>query len=130
MKLLMNELWIFSKDGVPLIEILQNSKVDSSIFGAFISAMGVFSKQMSGASFNGFSLGDNKYIFTSCLNNNILLVCKVDIKVKDKKVQKIFKIIAEFFEEMYSVEDILNFGGDVRLFNKFKEKIITYFKIA
>ena len=126
----MNELWIFSKDGVPLIEILQNSKVDSSIFGAFISAMGVFSKQMSGASFNGFSLGDNKYIFTSCLNNNILLVCKVDIKVKDKKVQKIFKIIAEFFEEMYSVEDILNFGGDVRLFNKFKEKIITYFKIA
>ncbi len=126
----MNELWIFSKDGVPLIEILQNSKVDSSIFGAFISAMGVFSKQMSGASFDGFSLGENKYIFTSCLNNNILLVCKCDIKVKDKKVHKIFKILEEFFEEMYSVEDISNFGGDVRLFNQFKERVKTYFKMT
>ncbi len=92
--------------------------------------MGVFSKQMTGASFDGFSWGDNKFIFTSCLNNNILLVSKSETRVKEKKVHKILKIIAEFFEEMYSAEDILNWGGNIKMFNQFKERVKIYFKMA
>ncbi len=130
MSSLIKELWIFSKGGIPLIEIFHNSKVDPILLGAFLSAMESFSKEMAGTTLKGFSFAESKFVLTSCLNDSVFLVCRSDTNVKDKKIHKVIKIITEFFEGMYSIEEITNMGGDLSIFDRFKDKINLYFKMA
>ena len=52
------ELWIFSRDGIPLIEIFKNTQIDNALIGGFLSAMKTFAKEISGKSLNSFTFGN------------------------------------------------------------------------
>ncbi|MFX1274190.1 MAG: hypothetical protein ACFFBP_00530 [Promethearchaeota archaeon] len=130
MSSLIEDLWIFSSDGRPLIEVFHNTQFDSALLGAFLAAMESFSKELSNTQLNNFSFGKKKFLITSCLDGNIFLVSQSDFKTKSKKIQKVFKIIAEFFEEIYSIEDIDKWDGDTKFFNSFKDRINLYFSMA
>ncbi|MFX1392053.1 MAG: hypothetical protein ACFFAH_00630 [Promethearchaeota archaeon] len=60
MTYLINELWIFSKDGVPLVEILKNTKVNSGLLGGFFSIIESFSKDYSENGIKSITLGVDK----------------------------------------------------------------------
>ena len=130
MSSIIKDLWIFSRDGIPIVEVFNNSKVDSLLLGAFLSALESFSLEVTGADIRSFSFGDNKFILTSFLKGNIYLVSRCDIKVKTKKVMKVFEIITEFFEESYTINDIENWDGDLSLFDRFKDRIELYFQMS
>jgi hypothetical protein len=130
MSSIIQDMWIFSKDGRPLVEIFQNSKVDSIHLGAFLSAIKSFSKEVTGSDIKSFSFGDKKFILTSCLDGNIYLASRTDIKTKAKKVMKVFGIITEFFEELYTIDDIENWDGDLSLFDTFKDRVELYFQMS
>ena len=130
MSSIIKDLWIFSRDGIPIVEVFHNSKVDSLLLGAFLSAIESFSIEVTGADIRSFSFGDNKFILTSCLKRNIYLVSRCDIKVKTKKVMKVFEIITEFFEELYTINDIENWDGDLSFFDRFKDRIELYFQMS
>jgi hypothetical protein len=130
MSSIIQDLWIFSKDGRPLVEVFHNSEVDSALLGAFLSAIESFSMEVTGADIRSFTFGDNKFILTSCLKGNIYLVSRSGIKVKTKKVRKVFEIITEFFEELYTINDIDNWDGDLSFFNRFKDRIELYFQMS
>jgi hypothetical protein len=104
--------------------------VDSILLGAFLSAIESFSKEVTGVEIRSFSFGDSKFILTSSLNRNIFLVSRTGIKVKTKKIMKVFKIITDFFEELYSINDIENWDGDLSLFDRFKDRIELYFQMS
>ena len=57
-------------------------------------------------------------------------MCKYDSKVKQKKIQKVMEIIMKFFEDMFSINDIENWDGDVSYFDKFKDKLELYFEVS
>ena len=124
-----SDLWIFSKDGLPLIEVFNNDKINSTLLGAFLSAIESFSFKLSGTELKSINLGENKFILTSFLEGNVYLAIKCDLKVKNKKIERIFKIIIDYFEELYNAEDIKNWDGDITFFNKFKERIHLYFQM-
>jgi hypothetical protein len=130
MSSIIQDLWIFSRDGIPIVEIFHNSKVDSILLGAFLSAIESFSKEVTGVDIRSFSFGNSKFILTSSLKRNIFLVSRTGIKVKTKKVMKIFKIITDFFEELYTINDIENWDGDLSLFDRFKDRIELYFQMS
>ena len=52
-----------------------------------------------------------------------------DKTVKDKKIKKMFKLIADFFEDLYSFDDIVSWNGDPSIFDKFKDRIDVYFEM-
>lgn len=124
-----SDLWIFSKDGLPLIEVFNNDEINSTLIGAFLSAIESFSFKLSGAGLKSINLGENKFILTSCLEGNVYLAIKCDLKVKNKKIERIFKIIIEYFEELYTSEDIKTWDGDLTFFNKLKDRIDVYFEM-
>ena len=95
-----------------------------------ISAIKVFVKEVSKGQLRSLNVGNDKYTFTTRVQNEVILVCKSPLEVKDKKIQKITKIIADIFDDMFSLEDINNWDGDVSFFDKFKDKVDLYFKMA
>ncbi|MFX0032941.1 MAG: hypothetical protein ACFE8E_06345 [Candidatus Hodarchaeota archaeon] len=127
---LLDEIWIFSKDGIPIIDFARIGGVDKSMLGSFISAIKTFVNEVSKGQLKSLNVGNDKYTFTTCVQDSTILVCKSPIEVKDKKIQKICRIIADIFDDMFSFEDISNWDGDVSFFDKFKDKIDLYFKMA
>jgi len=130
MSSLIENLWIFSKEGKPLIEIFHNTEFDSSLLGSFLSAIETFTKNIVGTDLKNVSIGESKFFLTSCLNGAIFLVSKSDPKVKDKQIRKVFKVFTEFFEELYTISDIVNWEGDLSFFNVFKDRIVLYFQMS
>jgi hypothetical protein len=124
------ELWIFSDDGIPLVEIYKNPELDNGLMGGFFSAIESFSKEVTGSGIKSIVLGDDKYVLTRCLEDRIILVCKTEKNVKKKTIDKFLDVIVNFFEELYSVEDVKNWHGDLSIFDEFKKKLEVYFKMA
>jgi len=127
---LLDEIWIFSKDGIPIVDFARIGSVDKSMLGSFISAIKTFVREISKGQLKSINVGNDKYTFTSCVQNEVILVCKSPLEVKDKKIQKICKLIADIFDDMFSLDDINNWDGETSFFDKFKDKIDLYFKMA
>ena len=66
------------------------------------------------------------------LKDNIYLVGKCNLKVKDKVVRKIFEIFSQFFEELYTVDEIMShkWDDDLTFFDIFKDRVDLYFKMS
>ncbi|MFW9896544.1 MAG: hypothetical protein ACFFD7_12130 [Candidatus Thorarchaeota archaeon] len=126
---MLNDLWIISREGIPLIELFNNTKIDSGLLGAFLSAIKSFSEEIGAGSVTHLVLGNKKLVLSPCVDGHAYLVSQTDVNVKDKKIRKIFKVLGEFFEELYSAEDIINWDGDLSLFDKFKDRIDIYFQM-
>ncbi len=128
---IIEELWIFSKDGLPIVDFCKEGNIDKSLLGAFFSAIKSFSKEIaSGDELTSFILKKYKFTLVSALNNNAILVCKSDPKHKDKKIQKLCNVIVRIFEETYDSSDINNWDGDLSFFDDFKDKLDLYFKMS
>ena len=124
------ELWIFSHEGAPLIEIFHSSNIHTELIAPFLSAIESFSKELTGQRLESITMGDHKFVLATCLNENILLVSVCNIKVKDKLIKNMFNIMANYFEEMYTIDDIKNWNGDLSLFDKYKDRIELYLKMS
>jgi len=127
---LLDEIWIFSKDGIPIVDFARIGSVDKSMLGSFISAIKTFVREISKGQLKSINVGNDKYTFTSCVQNEVILVCKSPIEVKDKKIHKICILITNIFDDMFSLDDINNWDGETSFFDKFKDKIDLYFKMA
>ncbi len=127
---LLDELWVFSRAGVPLVEFGKEGKVDKALLGCFISAIQSFSQQTSGKKIKSFNVGKNKFTCAPCFQDNIILVCRSPLEVKMKDLLKICEIISKLFEGMFNLEEITQWNGDLSLFDKFKNKLDLYFKMG
>lgn len=130
MSSIVKELWVFSKGGIPLIELFQKDKLEPSLLGGFCSAIKSFSIKLSGNELNSFEMGGNKYTLASALDGSVFLVCNSPSQIKDKNIKKICKVIVNIFEDMFSCSDIENWKGDVSFFTAFKQKLDLYFKMS
>jgi len=131
MSSIIKELWIFSKEGIPIIEITDDTKLDKYLMGSFISAIKTYSQHLSEkGGLNCFIMENCKFTVKSALYGNSILVCKTESDIKEKKITKICNVIVRIFEELYDVDDLKNWNGDLAFFDKFKEKIELYFKMS
>jgi len=127
---LLDELWVFSRAGVPIVEFSKEKNVDKTFLGFFISAIKTFSQKVSGRELKGFNIGNNKYTCIHCLQDKLVLVCRSPIDVNKKKIQKICSVIGVMFEKMFSIEDIEKWDGDISFFDDFQHKIDLYFRMS
>ena len=64
MSSLIEELWVFSSDGRPLLEIFHNNELDPALLGAFLASMESFSKELIGSQLDKFSFGNKQFLIT------------------------------------------------------------------
>ncbi|MHA1273928.1 MAG: hypothetical protein ACTSQS_10890 [Promethearchaeota archaeon] len=127
---IIQEVWIFTKDGIPIVEYCKEDCINESLLGGFLSAIKTFSKEISGEGIESFTMNEYKFIIHTCCNNHALVVCRAPIDIKDKKVENFCKIIGKMFEESYTPEELKKWSGDCSHFDNFKNKLENYFKLA
>lgn len=125
---IIKEFWLFSKDGLPIAEFSGEQTLDKSVMGGIVSAIKIFSQQLSSKGLQSLLLENDKFTFISSHEGNAILVCRTSSKIKDKKIQKLCKEIVRIFEELYDADAIISWDGDVKYFDKFKEKLDNFFK--
>ncbi|TFG26599.1 MAG: hypothetical protein EU532_09460 [Promethearchaeota archaeon] len=130
MSSIIKELWVFSNAGIPIVEISKETGLNKYLMGSFISAIKTCSQQLSEKGLNSFIMENYKFILTSVLDSNAILVCMCESNIKDKKIHKQCEVIARIFEEIYKPEDVKNWDGDVSFFDEFREKLELYFKMG
>jgi len=90
---LLDEIWIFSKDGIPIVDFARIGSVDKSMLGSFISAIKTFVREISKGQLKSINVGNDKYTFTSCVQNEVILVCKSPLDVKDKNDRQVLNLL-------------------------------------
>jgi len=125
---IIRDFWLFSKDGLPIAEFTGEQTLDKSIIGGIVSAIKIYSQQITSKGLQSLLLEDNKFTFLSVNQGNAILVCRTSSKIKEKKIQKVCNSIVKMFEELYDADDIIKWDGDVKFFDKFREKLENYIK--
>ncbi|MHA1148311.1 MAG: hypothetical protein ACTSR8_08700 [Promethearchaeota archaeon] len=128
---LIDELWILSIDGRPLVNFCKEGIMDESLICCFFSAITAFSYELAGKEgLKSITLQEYKFTYSPCCDGKALLVCKSNADVKDKKIYKICKIIKNILEDLHSGESINNWDGDLSYFEEFKNRLNLYFKMS
>ncbi len=125
---ILKELWIFSNDGRPLAEFCSGKECNPNnlIMGSFVSAIKIYSEHLISGGLKNFILEKDKFTFVALLQGNLILVCRTSPKIKDKKIKKICFDIVEIFEELYTVDVLKNWRGNLSFFDNFKERLDEY----
>lgn len=130
MSSVLKELWVFSRAGIPIVEITKDTGLNKFLMGSFISAIKTYSQHLSEKGLNCFILENHKFILKSMLKGNATLVCRTAADMKDKKINKQCDVITRIYEELYNPDDIKNWNGDLAFFDEFKEELELYFKMS
>ena len=125
---IIEEIWLFTRDGLPIAEFCSNASLDRSIVGGLVSAIKSVSQTLTTKGLQGLILEDNKIVFFSALQGTVIMVCRTNSKVKDKKIDKIGSDVIKILEDLYEPDDILNWNGTVKFFDKFKERLKSELK--
>ena len=138
---ILEEFWIFSKDGVPYVnffrEDINNTQFeprpfnrDSEIALKVESVLKLEEQELSKKNFIAFNYKNSIYIITLCLNNYLHLVLQSSLEVKIKKINNIAKIICSMIDSLYKVMDFRTWKGDLEMFDSLRKKIDLYFKMS
>ncbi|MGV9197540.1 MAG: hypothetical protein ACOC4M_01715 [Promethearchaeia archaeon] len=60
----------------------------------------------------------------------MVIVVKAPFEAKKKKIEDMCKVVEKIFEEIFDLEEIKNWNGDITIFKKFKTKLELYFKMG
>lgn len=124
------ELWIFSREGIPLADFCEDDVMDKNLLGPFLSAIKSYAHKLTKAELQSFTIGNFKFTCISALNGKVFLTGRTPSKTKDKTLKKACSIICKIFEDMYDPSGIENWDGDLSFFDRFKDKLDLYFKVS
>lgn len=124
------ELWILSVTGIPLVNFCEETKLNEILFSALISSILSFVESSTLKELNSFTMGNYKFTCKKCLDDNVIMVGRSLSNANNKKIQQSFRVIANFFEDMFTPSDLKNWDGDISFFDKYKEKLDLYFRMS
>ena len=70
---LLEDLWVFSKAGVPIVDFCGEESINKSMLGCAISVIESYCKKVSGCQLRAFNLESMKFSLIPCLGDNIIL---------------------------------------------------------
>ena len=124
------DLWILLKTGAVIFHYSSSShenKQDPNIMGAILSAVETYSKQLSDHGISSFQFVNKRLTFLK--NLNMMFVASTQIKTKPKKIQQFLNDTSDDFFNLYTVESLEKWEGDVDFFEEFNKDLKTKFKI-
>ncbi len=124
------DLWILLKTGAVVFHYRSSSSsssVDPNIMGAILSAVDTYSEQLSEGGVSSFQFVSKRLTFLK--THNMMFVASSQIKTKPKKVTQFLNDISDDFFNIYTVESLENWEGDVDFFDEFNKDLKIKFKI-
>jgi hypothetical protein len=122
---IIQDLWILTDAGIVLFNRVYDPKVCAQLFGALMTAIDSYSKNI-GIGDEGLKSFDITNIrFTILKKNNLLFIANSSKKIKNKKVLEVLDIISEQFFHQYSAifNNFDDWNMEISVFSDF-EKLI------
>ena len=138
---ILEEFWIFSKEGEPLVNFYR----DLNANGAFnyrdvtfdqpkldeIKDLIVSNLQSSSRDKKSIMKMDNELImYGQCLQNNLIIFYKTNPNIKEKKILNLCQAISGILENAYPSDKLEFWDGNLSYFEKLRKKVGLYFKMS
>ncbi|MFX0048497.1 MAG: hypothetical protein ACFE8G_10075 [Candidatus Hermodarchaeota archaeon] len=138
---ILEEFWIFSKDGEPLVNFYR----DSNIKGFYnyrnvsfdqeklkeIKDLIMLNLQNSSTKKKKIMKFEDNFIrYGQCLQNDLIIFYKTKPDIKEKIVLTLCKVISGILEDVYPIDKLQFWDGNLSFFEKFKKRIALYFKMS
>lgn len=120
MRDVLQDIWILTKTGTVIWSRVFNPKVNEQLFGALMSAIMTFSKEISNGGLTSIELTDRTFIFFK--REGLIFVTNAPKKVKETRIKKELERISAKFFELYSF-NIKDWDSDVSAFDGFEKHI-------
>ena len=122
------DLWVCLKTGAVIFHYSSSERTqDPTIMGAILSAVDTYSTQLSEQGVSSFQFVNKRLTFLK--NHNMMFVAAAQTKTKPKKITQFLNDISDDFFNLYTVESLEKWEGDVNFFAEFNEDLKTKFKI-
>lgn len=120
MRDVLQDIWILTKTGTVVWSRVFNPKVNEQLFGALMSAIMTFAKEISNKGLTSIELTDRTFIFLK--RKGLIFVTNTPKKVKERRIKKELDRISDKFFELYSF-NVNDWDSDVSAFNDFEKHI-------
>ena len=138
---ILEELWIFSKEGEAIINFYRDPDAKGSfnyrdtLFDQAklneIKDLIISNLQNSSQNKRIIMRFENDVIrYGQCLQNNLIIFYKTNPEIKEKKVLSICKVISDILESAYPPDILQLWDGNLSFFEKFRKKVAIYFKMS
>jgi len=117
---ILQDIWILNQSGTVLWSRVINPKMDQQLFGALMSAIDSFAKEISNQGLTNIELTDKTFFLFK--KQNLLFITNAPRKVKEKRIQQELKWISDKFLETYTNE-LKCWDKDTMVFSDFKNVI-------
>ncbi|MHA1680483.1 MAG: hypothetical protein ACTSUE_05705 [Promethearchaeota archaeon] len=119
---ILQDIWILKEDGIVIFQhIFDKEKMNTQLFGGFMSALNTFASQLDENGLSNFELGAKK--FTIIKHNRLIFIGNYDKKQKAKKASEELKDVINKFFNTFAFDDIINWVGDLGFFKNFEDVI-------
>ncbi|TFH28881.1 MAG: hypothetical protein E4G98_04700 [Promethearchaeota archaeon] len=116
----LEDLWIFTQDGIEIYSYNPNLKLDPTLFGGFVSALHSFSMEITKETLKSFVIGSSRFTIYAEPKQKLHVLGRSLLTVPETLVIKILRRINQIFYERYE-NHIINFIGNVTPFGNFTE---------
>jgi hypothetical protein len=138
---IIEEFWIFSKEGDPIVNFYKDPslgssfnyrfpKLDQSTLAEIKEMIHINISNTSKKKIDIMRFEDKIFNFGQCLQNDAVIFYKTEGTHKEKKILNICKAVSDQFEEIYKFNQIKMWEGDLSIFEKFRKRISLLFRMS
>jgi len=120
MNKIIQDIWIMLETGIVVFKRVYDEKFNPQLFGAMMSALDTFAKEITSGSLNSFEISKKKFTLTQ--RENIIFIVNSEPKAKQKKINQNVSMIMDKFFQLYG-DYILDFDGELDRFEGFEKHI-------
>ena len=138
---ILEEFWIFSKEGEALVNFYKdpnangyfnykNVEFDQAKLKEFKN---IILSNMQNPSQNKkkiMSFENDLIKYDQYLQNDLVIFYKTNPEVKEKKILNLCKMISEILEDAYPLGKLQLWDGNLSFFEKLRKKIVLFFKMS
>ncbi|MEJ2296782.1 MAG: hypothetical protein P8Y23_18710 [Candidatus Lokiarchaeota archaeon] len=137
---IIEEFWIFSISGDPLVHFFQTlngehqfnydlPKLDPINLSEMKEVIGKISKKLRTTK-KLTRLKNSEYTFVQCLKKDYIIFYKTNQNVKEKKLKKLCEMISNIFEKSYKSSQLKEIDENLKIYDKFKKTLELHFKLS
>ncbi|WP_371806194.1 hypothetical protein [Candidatus Lokiarchaeum ossiferum] len=123
----LDELWILNESGACMFNYAVDSKMDPLLFGSFFTAINQFGKQCSDTAIDDITMGKNFLMSMFLPDYHTTIVARSTHTKKRKNMKKMLKEISIQFIQHFQPYQIIDWDGNLDLFEDFEQFIVSYF---
>ena len=119
---IVKELWFFTIEGVELLSIAPESKMNPQLFGGFISALQALSTELSSEKIRSVTIGSSNFFIYTENNAPIFIIGRSSLLSDENLIERVLKTLyQEFIKEFHPYLE--NYDGDNSRFPSFLDSI-------